>query len=244
MKTFIKNLLRESLIKEGNQKDRNELASYIIDLSNEISAAKSRLEYKKYSTPEEKEKIQKQVEYLTKDLKKAKEAKDDLAKLKSIKEGEVKRIDEGRTMDGYQAWVFNFQINHLIENLKKNDILRDYIERGEQSRFYIPMDDKQGYHPYLILGDEISKELNKTTNDVTNALKEIGQLKKRDSKIANSPIIYSDISGLRNFKELMNELFYELGLNVDEDTAKKIYAKYKDNSNVQGPTSGLFDVSN
>ena len=142
---------------------------------------------------------------------------------------------------GIQSWVFNFQINHLIENLKKNDILRDYIERGEQSRFYIPMDDKQEYHPYLILVDEISKELNKTTNDVTNALGEIGQLKKRDSKIANSPIIYSDISGLRNFKELMHELFYELGLNVDEDTAKKIYYKYKDNTKVEGLTSELFE---
>lgn len=143
---------------------------------------------------------------------------------------------------GIQSWVFNFQINHLIENLKKpddtipeKDILRDYIERGEQSRFYIP------YHPYLILVDEISKELNKTTNDVTNALGEIGQLKKRDSKIANSPIIYSDISGLRNFKELMHELFYELGLNVDEDTAKKIYYKYKDNTKVEGLTSELFE---
>jgi len=142
---------------------------------------------------------------------------------------------------GIQSWVFNFQINHLIENLKKNDILRDYIERGEQSRFYIPMDDKQEYHPYLILVDEISKELNKTTNDVKNALGEIGQLKKRDSKIANSPIIYSDISGLRNFKELMHELFYELGLNVDEDTAKKIYYKYKDNTKVEGLTSELFE---
>ena len=67
MKTFIKNLLRESLIKEGNQKDRNELASYIIDLNNEISSAKSRGN-------------DKEVEYLTKDLEKAKA---DLAKLKN-----------------------------------------------------------------------------------------------------------------------------------------------------------------
>ena len=164
---------------------------------------------------------------------------------------------------GEQSWVFNFQINHLIKNLKKNDILRKYIERGEQSRFYIPipMDDKQEYPfeilvdkiskelnkttkdptPFEILVDEISKELNKTTKDVTNALGEIGQLKKKDSALASSPFIYSDISGLRNFKELMHELFYELGLNVDEDTAKKIHNKYKDNTKVEGLTSELFE---
>ena len=161
--------------------------------------------------------------------------------MKNIKTFDTFINESFRMMDGCQAWVFNFQINHLIKNLKKNDILRDYIEKGEQSRFYIPMDDKQGYQPYLKLGDEISKELNKSTNDVTNALKEIGQLKKKDSNIANSPIIYSDISGLCNFKELMGKLFYELGLNVDEDTAKKIYYKYKDHTDVEGLTSKLFE---
>jgi hypothetical protein len=83
MKDFIKSLLRESLLQEGNQRDRNELASYIIDLNNEISSAKSRGKNK-------------EVEYLTKDLEKAKA---DLAKLKSIKEGEdetmvVNSLDE------------------------------------------------------------------------------------------------------------------------------------------------------
>ena len=66
MKHFIKKLLRESLIREGNKRDRNELASYIIDLNNEILVAKNNGD-------------DKAVGYLTKDLKKAKA---DLAELK------------------------------------------------------------------------------------------------------------------------------------------------------------------
>ena len=175
-----------------------------------------------------------------KKMKKNKYPYEKLTKMKNIKTFGT-FIYESRMMNGIQAWVFNFQINHLIENLKKNDILRDYIERGEQSRFFIPMDDKLGYHPYLILIDEISKDINKPTDAVKKALQQIGQLKKKDSALASSPTIYSDISGLRNFKELMGELFYELGLNVDEDTAKEIYYKYKDNTKVEGLTSELFE---
>jgi hypothetical protein len=153
------------------------------------------------------------------------------------------QLNELRSMNGIQSWVFNFQITHLIENLKKNDILRDYIERGKQSRFLIPMDDErgEGKHPYMTLIDEISKDLGKSNDVVKKAFEEIGTLAKRD-KSYNSPITYSDKSGLGNFYELISELFYKLELNVDEDTAKKIYDKYKSNTKVQGPTSELFKI--
>ena len=126
MKTFIKNLLRESLIKEGNQKDRNEEASYIIQLSNEIAAAKSRGN-------------DRAVELLTKDLEKAKA---DLAKLKldwhienltnSFKDGEYyPGYDTDGNVVSYVAAVIDKDKKFTYSLYAKQKLLLYGYDRGD-----------------------------------------------------------------------------------------------------------------
>ena len=52
-------------------------------------------------------------------------------------------------------------------------------------------------------------------------------------------IILEEVNIFKNLKESENIL--KNILNVDEDTAKKIYYKYKDNTDVEGLTSKLFE---
>ena len=128
-------------------------------------------------------------------------------------------VEESRMVTGAQAQSERQYLNQLIDKLKTNDILRVYIEKGEQSRFAIPHDpDKQGNHPYLILADEISKNINKPKEEVIKGLENIGVLKKKDKDLASSPIVYSSKSGLDNFSELIGDLlFKELGLDVSDN---------------------------
>lgn len=137
MKTFIKNLLRESLIKEGNQKDRNELASYIIDLNNEISSAKSRGKNK-------------EVEYLTKDLEKAKA---DLAKLKgekSINEGENKpEWNDLVSLNGNYYVVYDDEIaaqNAIVNDEQVVNLLSEVFDvlKGKKSLDIVNSNEKFG----------------------------------------------------------------------------------------------------
>lgn len=81
----------KGLVKEGNQRERNELALHIINLNNQISAAKSRGD-------------DKMVEYLTDDLN---DAKDKLKALKSVKDGldESEEIFVGKDSRGNNIYI-------------------------------------------------------------------------------------------------------------------------------------------
>ena len=95
-------------------------------------------------------------------------------------------VEESRMVTGAQAQSERQYLNQLIDKLKTNDILKVYIEKGEQNRFTIPYDpDKQGNHPYLILADEISKSIEKPKEEVIKGLENIGVLKKKDEDLAS-----------------------------------------------------------
>jgi hypothetical protein len=105
---FKANLLNEQryleskgLIKEDNQRERNELASQIIDLTNDISSAKSRGD-------------DKMVELLSKDLN---DVKGELEGLKSIKESEeifVGKDSNGRPMYKDDEHNYYIKVNGRI----------------------------------------------------------------------------------------------------------------------------------
>ena len=218
MKTFIKNLLRESLIKEGNQKDRNELASYIIDLNNEISSAKSRGKNK-------------EVEYLTKDLEKAKA---DLAKLKSIKEGEedimvVNSLDELKNeIDeaGYDSEMC--LVDECFDVVFKNKEPLDIVN------------DNQEYGRYLSHPDEIAvafhEKMKMVGTPVDLSIEKINKLIILFIIIENSQSIEAIIKDINNSSITIDtyKLYSYINLYNTEDgdilrrIDKKFVEKYKD----------------
>lgn len=141
-------------------------------------------------------------------------------------------LNESRIFSGVQDWVERFYLKNLIRELKGNTIIYGYIENGEEDRFWIPLDDKYGNHPFTIMADEISKLINKPLDIVLKNLKEVGIITKRDKEIMNSPFIYSGKMGLENFYEIILVLvFRKLSNGVDGEKANELYQKYKNSIN-------------
>lgn len=199
MKTFIKKLLRESLINEGNQRDRNELASYIIDLNNEISSAKSRGKNK-------------EVEYLTKDLEKAKA---DLAKLKSektINEGENKpEWNDLVSLNGKYYVVYDDEIaaqNAIVNDEQNVNLLSEVFDvlKGKKSLDIVNSNEN--------FGSYISDSFNELVNVFKQEYKDKKMEYPKDltiekiNKLIVLYIIKYNVNELNGFIEFKNNKIY------------------------------------
>lgn len=149
----------KGLVKEGNQRERNELALHIINLNNQISAAKSRGD-------------EKLVEYLTDDLN---DAKDKLKALKSVKDGldESEELFVGKDSRGNNIYKDDEHNYYIKINGRTIDIDPPYSSKPKPSYALNLTSQSSQYTPIEIKAKTQSATLVKIRQNESGIEKEI-----------------------------------------------------------------------